>query len=359
MEGMPKKEKETKKEFPSELRFALMSGDWVVIATGRAQRPETFKKEKRIAKTTPKKDCFFCKIKSQLPPLLISRKGKIKNYSYEDEDRDKIKIPKDWTTIVIPNKYPAFIRKDGLDISKRGLHRLMNAYGMAEVVITRDHKKQIAQFNLEQIKELMDVYQDRYLDLMKEPKINYISIFHNHGVEAGASVSHPHSQIIATPVLDPKIKRSLEGARTYFKHKKKCGHCLMNEWDRKHRERVIFENKEFLVVCPFASSSAFQISISPKKHLPYFERITDKQKNYLAEAFFVAMRKLYKGLDDPSYNFYLHTAPCDGRNHDYYHWHWVIAPKTSVMAGFELCTGIEISTIEPEKAAQYLKKQTI
>ena len=361
---MPKSKKQIKREteskvFPSELRFALISGDWVVIATGRAKRPESFKKEQRIIKAIPKKDCFFCNIQTQLPPLLISRNGKIKNYAYDDEDRNKLKIPKDWTTIVIPNKYPAFIPKDGLNIRKKGLHRLMNAYGMAEIVVTRDHKKQIAEFNLEQIKELLDVYQDRYLDLMREPKINYISIFHNHGVEAGASVAHPHSQIIATPVLDPKIKRSLEGSKNYFKHNKKCGHCLMNEWDKKNKERVIFENKEFLVVCPFASSSAFQISISPKKHLPYFERISDKQKGYLAEAFFVAMRKLNKGLDDPAYNFYLHTAPCDGRNHDYYHWHWVIAPKTSIMAGFELCTGIEISTIEPEKAAEYLKKQTI
>ena len=124
---------ENSKEFPSELRFALISGDWVVIATGRAQRPATFKKEQRIIKTMPEKDCFFCNIETQLPPLLVSVKGKIENFSYKDEKRD-VMIPKNWSLIVIPNKYPAFIRKDGLDIRKRGLHRLMNAYGMAEVV---------------------------------------------------------------------------------------------------------------------------------------------------------------------------------------------------------------------------------
>ena len=348
-----------KPKISSELRFSLISGDWVVIATGRAQRPETFKKEKRIIKTVPKKDCFFCNIKTQAPPLLISRKGKLKLYFYDNGKNKRPRIPKDWTVVVIPNKYPAFSKENGRDIRKEGIHSLMNAYGSAEVVVTRDHTRQIAGFNLEEVKEVLDVYQARYVELMKEPHFNYISIFHNHGVEAGASVAHPHSQIIATPVLDPKIKRSLTGAKEYYKHHKKCAYCLMNDDDRKSKKRLIFENKEFLVICPFASTSAFQISITPKEHSPYFERITDEQKKYLAEAFFVVLRKLNKGLDDPSYNFYLHTAPCDGRNHDYYHWHWVVAPKTATMAGFEMCTGIEISTIEPEKAAEYLKKQTI
>jgi len=355
---MSKQKKETKKQFPSELRFSLISGDWVVIATGRGQRPDTFKKERRIKKVMPKKDCFFCNIKTQEPPTLISRQGKLKTCFYDNGNKKPL-IPKDWSIIVIPNKYPAFTRQGGLDIRKRGLHNLMNAYGTAEVVVTRHHTRQIAEFNLEEIKELIDVYQARYVDIMKEPHINYISIFHNHGVEAGASVAHPHSQIIAMPVIDPKIKRSLRGAKDYFKHHKKCGHCQMNKWDREHSERLIFENEEFLVVCPFASKTAFEISITPKEHLPYFERISDAQKKLLAEAFFVAMRKLNKGLIDPPYNFYLQTAPCDGRNHDYYHWHWVIAPKTATMAGFEMSTGIEISTIEPEKAAEYLKKQSI
>jgi UDPglucose--hexose-1-phosphate uridylyltransferase len=348
-----------REKFPSELRFALISRDWVVVATGRAKRPEAFKSEKRRKTTISQKDCFFCNIETQLPPILISRQGKIDIFSPNDHQSGGIQIPKDWTIVVIPNKYPAFVRMDGLNIRKKGLHQIMNAYGAAEVVVTRHHTKQLAQFTLEQIKELLDVYQARYVELMKEPHINYVSIFHNHGEEAGASVSHPHSQIIAAPVIDPKIKRSLFGAKSYFEHYKKCAHCEMNKWDVKHRERVVFENKEFLVVCPFASKSAFEMSITPKEHLPYFERITDAQKHQLAEAFFAAIRKLYKGLADPPYNFYLQTAPCDGRNHDYYHWHWVIAPKTSILAGFEMSTGIEISTIRPEEAAEYLKKQSI
>ena len=121
--------------------------------------------------------------------------------------------------------------------------------------------------------------------------------------------------------------------------------------------KIIFENKDFLVICPFASKAAFQVIVTPKKHYPYFERISDDKKFNLAEAFQAAMKKLYKGLSGPAYNFYLHTAPCDGKEYPYYHWHWTILPKTAIWAGFELGVRMEISTIAPEKAAEYLRKQ--
>jgi UDPglucose--hexose-1-phosphate uridylyltransferase len=131
----------------------------------------------------------------------------------------------------------------------------------------------------------------------------------------------------------------------------------MNEWEKKINKRVVSENEDFIAICPFASKTAFEVIISPKKHFSYFERIIEKEKFGLAEIFQKTMKKIYRGLQNPDYNFYLHTAPCDGQNHEYYHWHWTILPKTSVWAGFEIGTKMEISTIEPEKAAEYLRKQ--
>ena len=131
----------------------------------------------------------------------------------------------------------------------------------------------------------------------------------------------------------------------------------MDEWEIQSKVRVIFENDEFLAVCPFASKTAFEVIVSPKQHLPYFEKITEKEKWLLAEAFQVALKKLYTGLNDPAYNFYLHTAPCDGKNYNFYHWHWTILPKTATQAGFEMGTQMEISTIEPEQAAEFLRKR--
>ena len=339
--------KKLKLKFPSELRSDYLSGDWVIIATGRGRRPETFKKEKRKKIIPLKKTCPFCQIKSEKPILAFAGGKKVKS----------LRVPEDWTTVVVANKYPALIPSTALNEKLEGFYQKMDGVGYHEVVVTRDHQKSIAQFSVDAIKEVIDTYQERYLDLMNESFVKYVSIFHNHGAEAGASIFHPHSQIIAAPVIDPDLNRAVLNSRKYFKENKKCIYCLMNKWDRERRERVVFENEEFLVICPFISKTAFEMIISPKKHLPYFERITREEKKYLAEAFQAALGKLYRALNDPPYNFYLHTAPCDGKNYNFYHWHWTILPKTETWAGFELCTGIEISTIEPEKAAEYLRKQ--
>jgi UDPglucose--hexose-1-phosphate uridylyltransferase len=341
--------KTKKPKFPSELRFDLISKDWVVIATGRARRPETFKREKRKREELSQAECPFCRMEGQGKPTLIFNKGK------------KItgtKIPKEWTTIIIPNKYPAFIPYPKLEERKEGeFYQKMNAAGFHEVVVTRNHKKSLGQFKIEEVKEVMDVYQQRYLDLMDRNFVSYVSIFHNHGEEAGASIAHPHSQIITTPLIDVDLKRALLNSEKYYKKSKKCIYCQMNAWEQRVKKRVVFENKEFLVICPFASRSAFQVIISPKKHLSYFEKVTEEEKWQLAEAFQIALNKIYKGLGDPAYNFYLHTASCDGKDYPYYHWHWTVLPKTATWAGFELGARMEISTIEPEKAAAYLRKQ--
>ncbi len=334
-------------KFPSELRYDVISKDWVVIAKDRAKRPGQFKKEKRARDTVPKRKCPFCRIETQLPPTLIYKK----NLKIEGT-----KIPKGWTTIVIPNLYPA-VKPGKMEEHKEGkYYKILKAVGYHEVVVTESHKKQIAQFSQRRIKELIDVYQSRYLTLKKEKCVNYISIFHNHGREAGASIAHPHSQILTTPLIDAGLRRTLENSERFFKEKGSCIYCLMNDYERRIKKRIVFENKNFLVLCPFASKAAFEMIITPKKHLPYFENITEEEKEDLAFAFKEAMARLFKALSDPPYNFYLHTAPCDSKEYPYYHWHWTILPKTSTPAGFEFGTGIEISVIEPEKATEYLRK---
>jgi len=318
---MAKKNKKFEKvEFPSELRMDLVSGDWVVMAPGRAGRKN---KEER-----PEKDCAFCRI-SQKRPITV-----------------------------VPNIFPVFLPYFELNERREGnLYKKMNAVGFHEVVIFRDHKKQLADFSFGQLKKVFDVYQQRYLDLMRKKFVNYISVFHNYGREAGATISHPHSQIITAPLIDVDLKRALWNAKKYKQKKRKCLYCRMNDWERKNKERIVFENKDFLAVCPFASKTAFEVIISPKKHLAYFEMITEKEKQGLAETFGLVLKKISKALKNPAYNFYLHTAPCDGKNHNYYHWHWTILPKTSIWAGFEAGAHIEISTVEPEKAAEYLRKK--
>jgi len=296
---------------PSELRFDLVSQDWIVIATGRARRPETFKKEEREPFVSAKKPCPFEyeNLKDQEKPTVIFAQGK--------------KLPlrkgiqKNWTTISIPNKFPAFAPCRTKGKKTEGPYRKIDAVGLHEVVITKDHVRQMAQFSVDQIKELMDVYQERYIDLSAKKFVHYISIFHNQGAEAGASISHPHSQIIAMPLTDPDIQSSIQGAERFFHKNKKCVHCAMNAWDIKDRRRVVFKNKHFLAVCPFASRVAFEVRIFPLQHQAYFEKINDQQKKALAEAFQQALKRISKGLNNPDYNFFLHTAPCDGKHYEH------------------------------------------
>lgn len=325
--------KQKKQNSVSELRLDLVSNDWVVVATCRARRPETFAKTKRIKEEISPKDCPFCQ--SEILKKAVLRHGNV---------------------ISIPNDFPAFSYGESLNRRFEGPNEIIDGIGFHEVIITLDHNKQLAQFSKEEMKEVIDVYQMRYQELIKKKFIKYISIFHNHGQEAGATVVHPHSQLIAIPVIDPDLTDSISGAESFFKKNKECVYCTMIGWDRKDGRRIIYENEKFIVLCPLAPKSDFEVRIYPKEHSSHFEKISEGDKDLFADAFRKALSKIYKGLNDPAYNFYIHTAPADDHHQVYYHWHLVILPKTSIYAGFEFCAGMEINTIEPEKAAEFLRR---
>lgn len=334
---------ESKNEKLTELRQDLVTGDWVVIATGRAKRPEEFAKHKREdVFEDPSKPCLFCH------PEETGQEKDVLIYNTENGD---------WSLRVFPNKYPAFARERPLKHFEEGPYFGMDGTGYCEIIVTRDHNKQIALLDKMAVAEIIDAYRERYVELMAKKSVNYIDIFHNHGKEAGASLAHPHSQLWAIPVISPYIKGELDGAEIYYRNNKKCVYCAIIEWETERKKRIVFENDNFLAFCPFSSRVAFEVWILPKKHKPYFERITEAEKIELAEALQTSINKIYRGLEDPAYNFYIHTSPCDGKDYPHFHWHIEILPRTAAWAGFELSTGIEISTIQPEAAAEYLRKQ--
>jgi UDPglucose--hexose-1-phosphate uridylyltransferase len=324
----------------SELRQDLVTGDWVVIALGRGKRPGEFIKKREPYLPLSDK-CFFCfpEETGQEKDMLIFRRAN-----------------GDWSLRVIPNKYPAFSRSQSAKSFEEGPYFAMNGVGYHEVIVTRDHFRQIANLDPIEVAEIVDAYQDRYLSLMNKKSVNYIEIFHNHGREAGASVEHPHSQLMAIPVVSPGVQMELDGAELYHRNNKKCVYCTIADWELKNKKRLLFENDNFMVFCPFSSRVAFEIWVMPKAHKPYFERINNEEKIDLGEALQKAVSMVYETLEDPAYNFYLHTSPCDGKDYPHYHWHFEILPHTATWAGFELSTGIEISTIEPERAAEELRK---
>lgn len=328
-------------ELPSELRQDLVTGDWVIIATGRAKRPDDFFVSQESSGNDDISECPF------EDPIASGQEKDILLYQLPNGE---------WSLRVFPNKYPALIRGKVPKTLAEGPYTAMTGAGYHELIVTRDHRKHIALLDVGRVAEIFDAYQDRYMDLMRRQSIKYIGIIHNHGKKAGASIVHPHSQIFAIPVVSPYIQGELDGAERYRKSNRVCVYCEMVQHERKEKRRVICENESFIAFCPFASRSAFEIWVMPKKHSPYFERIADEEKLKLAEVFQESLNALYVALGNPDYNFYIHTSPCDGKDYPYFHWHIEILPKTSTWAGFELSTGIEISTIEPEVAAEFLRK---
>ena len=337
-----KKQKKESSTGTSELRQDLITGDWVVIATGRAKRPEDFAKTERIKNDNDIESCLF------EDPEKSGQEKDVLIYRQSDGE---------WTLRVFPNKFPAFSSKSKLKNEEEGPFFLMSGFGHHEVILTRDHYRQMALMEKLEIAEIFDAYQDRYIFLMSKKNVNFIGIFHNHGREAGASIAHPHSQLVAIPIISPYIKLELDGAEVYYRQNRHCAYCVMQEWEAKQKKRVVFENSDFIAFCPFASRAAFEVWIMPKKHMPYFERINNDEKLKLAEVFQKSLSSIFNALNDPAYNFYIHTSPCDGKDYPHFHWHLEILPHTSTWAGFELQTGIEISTIQPEAAAEYLRNQ--
>lgn len=337
-----KEEKNTIAEYHSELRQDIVTGDWVVIATGRSKRPDEFALAMKRAEDIDRSDPFEHPEESgQEKDILI--------YRLPDGD---------WSVRVFPNKYPAFTRGRAVKDLSDGPYFAMSGVGYHELIVTRDPVKSLALLPQWQVAEVFDAYQSRYLELMTKKSVKYIQIFHNHGKEAGASIVHPHSQLMAIPVISPYIHGELNGAELYYRSHRRKVYQVMVDREREEKTRIVYENQDFIAFCPFASRSAFEIWVTAKHDgSPYFERITDEQKFSLAEVFQKSLFALHQGLSDPAYNFYVHTAPCDGKDYHHYQWHIEILPKTATWAGFELSTGIEVSTIEPEKAAAFLREQ--
>lgn len=326
--------------YESELRQDIVTGDWVVIATGRAKRPDEFAAAERD-RDEEREDPFE-------DPEASGQEKDVLIYRIDDGD---------WSLRVFPNKYPAFTRGRAVKDLSAGPYFAMSGVGYHELVVTRDAKRSLAELETWRVAEVIDAYQERYLDLMNKKSVKYIQIFHNHGKESGASLPHPHSQLMAIPVISPGLSLELDGAERYYRANKEPVFQTIVEHELKAKERVVFENEHFVVVCPFASRAAFEMWVIGKRRNPYFERITDEEKFTAAEALQAALTAIHNGLNDPSYNFYIHTAPCDGQDYAHYQWHIEILPRTAVWAGFELSTGIEVSTIQPEAAAEFLRSQ--
>lgn len=324
-----------------ELRQDLVSGDWILNAPGRRRRPHELVQKIYKRERASKKSCPFEDPQNtgHGDPLLI----------YHDHT--------DWEVQVLPNKYPAVLHSNVCPTpTKRGSYQVMRAAGHHELVITRDHDANFALLPKRSAELVFRSFKERYLALQEDPCITYLSIFHNWGPSAGASVYHPHYQMIGIPVLPPDVSHSLLGSKRYFEAHKRCAHCDMLRDEKKYRKRIVYENERAIAFAPFASREPFEVRIFPKTHLPYFEDTTNAYMFDIVQALQVVLSRFKRKLNDADYNFFIHTAPMKNKEkYPFYHWHIEVIPKISISAGFELGTGIEITVVEPEEAAKLLR----
>jgi UDPglucose--hexose-1-phosphate uridylyltransferase len=262
-----------------------------------------------------------------------------------------------WKVRVVPNLYPAFGRSSGELNSRRvGPYTVESALGVHEVLInSTEHYKDIALLPQEHVSHVLKAYIDRYLVHRSNPNVKYMLIIVNHGKEAGASREHPHAQLFGTPIVPPSLIEEIEGVRRYRAEKGSCPYCDMLSYEMKVGDRVIFENDRFLVFAPYASKVPFETWLMPKNHSANFENMSDQDVHACAEALKNGLMKLHLGLNDPPFNYYIHTAPYQDHSNGDYHWHLEILPKLSIWAGFELGSEIMINTALPESAAEFLR----
>ena len=327
-----------------EFRKDIVSGDWVLISTDIQKKPVFFKK----AESAPlsKSQCPFegaGKLKQEKILLWIPKPGG--------------KSLKDWWIQIFPNKFPVVAgSRICPPLEKCGVHEKKIGVGFQEVVVTKSHEKHFAPMAKEEIELVLEAYQSRFQALASEPCVDYILIIHNHGSRAGATVPHPHSQIFAIPIIPPDVKRSLEGSHNYFSGRKRCVHCDMLKNELKEKERIIYQNKRFVVLAPYASRVSHEIRIFPKFHESRFEVIDRRQRDDLSDALKIIFYKIFKKLRNPDYNMFIHTAPPKERHAEHYHWHLEILPRLATWGGLELGAGIDVVKISPEETAKLLRK---
>lgn len=340
-----------------ELRKDPIIGRWVIIATERARRPDQIISDAHEL-PVPEKECPFCE----------GKESKTAGEVYAVRPRNPAANAPGWDVRVVPSQTP-FLRIEGeLERRGKGLYDTMKGVGAHEMVIeTSSHVGNIADLPVEQIVKVLGCYVDRMNDLEKDNRFKYVLVFKNYGWSAGGGkVRHARSQIIATPVNPKRVKEELIGARQYHDFHERCIFCDIIKQELEQKERLILEVDGFVAVVPFASRFPFEVWILPKKHSADFVSISESQRSGLAQILKQVMLKLKIGLNDPPYNYIIHTAPFRRQKAGYwrtvaddYHWHIEITPRLTRVAGFEWGTGFYICPTTPEAAAKFLREVNV
>jgi UDPglucose--hexose-1-phosphate uridylyltransferase len=330
-----------------ELRQNFATKEWVIIATERAKRPEdlaTHRPPKQIASSVA--TCPFCPgNESKTPPEIL-------------------RIPTDgsslWQVRVVPNKFAALSSTCEPVRTVHRTRRSIEGFGVHDVIVdTPDHSQTTALLTEAHLANVLRAYKSRYDALSRDPRIAHVTIFKNHGVDAGTSLEHPHSQLIATPVSSFQVRQRVQEALRHYDDFGNCMFCQIIEEELQEEHRIVLKTEHFVVMELFASPTPFGTHIYPLRHTASFGDISAAEIVDLARTLRTVMAKLYHGLGDPDFNYTIRSAPSESAGVKYFHWYVSVIPRLTRMAGFELGSGMFINTVLPEAAAEFLRNVQI
>ena len=327
-----------------EIRQNLITREWVIIATERAKRPEEFiqknKEKKEIPSYVP--TCPFCPGNEDKTPSELFRIGG---------------SGKNWKIRVVPNKFAALSREGDCKRIMEGIKRSINGKGIHEVLVeTPLHNMTTALLPVEQIRSIVEMYKNRFLAAYQDECVEHVVVFKNHGEGAGTSLEHPHSQLIATPVVPSQVRERMEEAIRYFDDTGECVFCRTLKEELGDGDRIVWEGRSFVAFIPYAALSAFHTWIFPKRHNASFGSITPEEMDDLAITLKTVMAKFYYGLDNPDFNYVIRSLSLEENDEECCHWYITIVPRVSKAAGFELGSGMFINTALPEVSAKFLRE---
>lgn len=325
-----------------ELRHNVLTHEWVIFATERAKRPEDFAKKNKDKKALLPylPTCPFCPGNEKMTPA--------ETYVVPDSTG--------WRVRVTPNKFPALSYEGKPERVIQGIRRKVSGVGIHEVIVeTPDHSKTTALLSDRQVEDIIHTYLNRFRAASADARVEQVTVFKNHGEAAGTSLEHPHSQLIATPVITSLLRDRLIRSLEHFDEFRECIFCRVRDLESQEGARVILETAKFVCFTPFAALTPFSLTIMPRRHMACFAEMNDAEAADLASILRRTLAKLYRGLEDPDYNYVIRTAPMEYTSVKYYHWYVSIIPRLTKMAGFELGSGMFINVSLPEENAAFLR----
>ena len=330
-----------------ELRKDPIVGRWVIIATERARRPMPQSAEPLLA---PGGYCPFCE----------GNEDKTPNEIYSFRELGTHADQPGWRVRVVPNKFPALQIEGDLQKKGDGIYDCMNGIGAHEVILECPfHETSMARLPESYIREILWTYHERLADLKMDSRMVYGMIFKNVGAAAGASLEHSHSQLIVTPILPVNVLEEMNGALEFYKYRGRCIYCDIISQELGADKRVIFDSPSFLVIAPYASRFPFETWIIPTQHNSHYENASKSELDELAGVLKTILLKLEIALDNPAYNYMIHTGALNTSQLPHYHWHIEIIPRLTRVAGFEWGTGFYINHVPPEQAALVLRNTEV